>query len=640
MRSFLKFMSGLVKVVLCMIGLLVVVLALFLNACSRRVPDALARRIEDALCTDAICVRFDTAAFNLFEGITFNRMRLYARGMLGQPLVEVDSLHVGLTLRFGSSIPECIDSLSLRGLDFAEFPDFDRLGGLLADTAEDAGDDPGSSAYSWMMRPIDLDIRDFNFLGTRIETVTSRVTLRGRIFHFDDFRLHWAGENWPEHAIGELTHNIDEGSFRFSLDGYATPKPLYPIFHAIGANGVVRFCEDFSNFHSPLETKFELLQRDMASPTEIKVSLDGGGFDYLGMPLAHARAVVTYSEGGIRNQVKVKSLFAEHGTGVVSGDMELDPDCECLSMNLKSTVAVPVVARVISDFNAELASNVVAAISFDAPPTITASGKVSLDGSETVDLRGHITSVHPFTVIDVPVESADSDYALTEKYCDFPNMSASAFGGMVTGLVHLAEIPGTTNQEWMVHGVGEGTGLKFGDFCRDLFAYTNSFGGVLNGTFDLSAPLERGAFPTGFGHARVHDGIIARIPLFAGFTDYLAENIPGIDTVVTQSDLSGDFVCTNRQFRTENLLVEGGFFSMRASGRYRDIDHSLDFVAKVRLLREKTLAGKLIRIVTFPFNKFLEFRVFGTAEEPRWAYIGILDRVIDIFRGEDEEADE
>ena len=636
MHSLVKIVAAAVKILLFLIGLLAVALVLFLNACSRRVPEALARKVEDALCTDVICVRFDTMSFSIFDGPTLNHVRLYARGMLGPPLVEFNELHVGVSLRIGRPIVECIDSISLRGIDFEELPDFDALGNLLADTAEDSDE---SDAFSWMKRPIDLSVRDFNLLGTRIHSLTTRAAIRGRVFRFEDIRLNWSGADWPEHATGEITHDIDNGSFQILLDGFATPVPLYPIFHALGAESVVRLCNDFSNFHGPFETKLDLLQRNMDAPTEIKVSLRGSNFDYLGMPFTRAQAIVTYSEGGVKDLVRVKSFAAEHETGTVTGELELDPDCTFLTMDLKSTVAVPVIARVVADFDPELASNVVEALQFDAPPTMTVSGKVSVDGAGTADLRGHITSAHPFKVIGVPVASADTDYVLTEKYCDYPNVVASAFGGTVTGAVHLAEIPGTTNQEWSVRGVGEGTGLGFGDFCRDVFAYTNSFGGILDATFDISAPLAGKAFPTGTGRAKVRKGVIARIPLFAGFTDYLAKNIPGVENMVTQSDMSADFVCTNRQFRTENLLVEGGFFSMRAGGRYRDPDHSLDFVAKVRLFREKTLAGKLIRLVVFPFDKLLEFQVYGTAEAPEWRYIGLIDRIIDIFRSKDEEDD-
>lgn len=639
MRHLLKFVSVLFKTVTAAVALLAVALSLFLGICARRIPDALSQRIEDALCTDSICVRFDTAAFSLSDGFTFNHVRLYARGMLGPPLIETDRLHLDFSFRFGRPIAESIDTVIFEGLDFAELPDFDRIGALLVDAAkeaENAPEDAPVSAYAWLTRPIDFRIIGFNLLGTRVDDVDARASLRGETFYFRDLHMAWKGRDWQEHASGEFIFDHERNSFKFTLEGHATPPPLYPIFRAVGAEGVVDVCEDFSDYNGPLETKFELSLDGGDAPLEIALALRGGGFRYLGMPIPFARARITYSEGGVPGLVRVSGLYAEHETGSARAHIEIDPDFTRVTIDVKSTVAAPVITTV-AKLPPELASNILASVVFDVPPKMSVSGTFDIsDDSDAIDLHGHVKADDRFYVVGVPVDAAEGDFAITEKSFSLPDLSGRAFGGTVTGGVFLAEMPGPTNQDWFVRGVGEGSQLGFGDFCRDLFGITNSFGGTLNGTFDLSAPLEKGAFPEGSGRMEVRQGVIARIPLFAGFTDYLARSIPGVESMVTQSDISLSFTCRDGGFHTDDLLVEGGFFSLRAAGDYYDSDNSLNFTATARLFREKTLAGRFVRLIAFPFSKLLEFRVYGTPDAPEWRYIGLLDRLFNAlgFGGE------
>ena len=55
----------------------------------------------------------------------------------------------------------------------------------------------------------------------------------------------------------------------------------------------------------------------------------------------------------------------------------------------------------------------------------------------------------------------------------------------------------------------------------------------------------------------------------------------------------------------------------------------LNFTVRLQLLKNDSFLGKLVHPVMFPFTKLLlEFKVTGSAEDPKWSYISVLDRIL------------
>jgi hypothetical protein len=629
MERFRDILILLLKGVLGLLLVALVALGILLEACSRRLPDFLEKRLEDALCSDILCARFDSASFSLRDGLTLRQLRIYARGMIGPPLLAVGEARATVALRIGASAGDCLDAIHLRGLDFSTMPDLETLGPLLSGRR---GKD-GKSALDAFTRPVDVTVEDLDLLGIPVQELTARVSAHDHALAFESLSLRWPGSTGGvEHASGMARVGLSDGSYRLVLDGRATPASLYPLFHALGFNGVVRVCSWFSDFHRPPVARFDLVRSGKGTPVALRLFLRGANFRYRDIPIENAEALVTLAEDGRKGHVAVSNLRVKHATGSVTGDLGMDFDTDILHLDLDSSVEESAVVRG-SGVNTNLAGKILGAVACETPPSMVVSGQVAFAGNKPPEilLRGRVRS-GPFTVVDIPFAAGEGDFLLTERSLDLPGVRVSAFGGTVTGDVSLAKSPGpTTNGEWRVNLRGVSKGTSFGGFCQDVFDMTNHYGGILSAAFDLSIPLATNTFPTGTGSVVVRDGMIVRIPLFTGFTDYLADNIPGVETLVTQSDMKLDFVCTNGQFRTDNLLVEGGFFSLRAAGAYTHRDRKVDFLARARLFREKTLVGKVVRVVAFPFSKLLEFRAHGTLGAPKWEYIGLTDRIWDLL---------
>ena len=88
-----------------------------------------------------------------------------------------------------------------------------------------------------------------------------------------------------------------------------------------------------------------------------------------------------------------------------------------------------------------------------------------------------------------------------------------------------------------------------------------------------------------------------------------------------ESSGSMDFQIHDGVLSTDNLLIEGDLFSMKGRGTYNLVTDKFNFVVRANIFKQKTIAGKISRLVTLPFSRLLlEFKVFGSLENPDWSY--------------------
>ena len=61
--------------------------------------------------------------------------------------------------------------------------------------------------------------------------------------------------------------------------------------------------------------------------------------------------------------------------------------------------------------------------------------------------------------------------------------------------------------------------------------------------------------------------------------------------------------------------------------------NALDFNVRVQFARSDSLVGKVLHPIVWPFTKLLlEFKLTGTAEDPKWSYVTVLDRVMEVVK--------
>ena len=137
----------------------------------------------------------------------------------------------------------------------------------------------------------------------------------------------------------------------------------------------------------------------------------------------------------------------------------------------------------------------------------------------------------------------------------------------------------------------------------------------------------------GEGHISVIDGQIMRFKGFRGLMALLAEKVPGVSLFTDSTRASCDYTIENGVMKSDNIYIEGSVFSIKMYGAFDAVNGTLDFTARVQFVRNDSFFGKILHPLTWPFTKLLlEFRLTGTADDPEWSYISVIDRVVEVVR--------
>ena len=111
--------------------------------------------------------------------------------------------------------------------------------------------------------------------------------------------------------------------------------------------------------------------------------------------------------------------------------------------------------------------------------------------------------------------------------------------------------------------------------------------------------------------------------------DYLAKNIPGISSLVDQSNAEMEGSISNGVIRASKILVSGDVFTITGSGTYSMPEDKLDITARVRIFKNNSIIGRLANPITWTFSKLLmEFKVYGSIDDPKWEYVSVIERLL------------
>lgn len=138
---------------------------------------------------------------------------------------------------------------------------------------------------------------------------------------------------------------------------------------------------------------------------------------------------------------------------------------------------------------------------------------------------------------------------------------------------------------------------------------------------------------TGRGHLTVKDGQIMRLKGLSGLLDLMATHVPGIASFTDSTQASCDYVIEDGCIKSDNIYIEGQVFSIKIYGQHDFVNDRLDFTARVQFTKKDSLVGQVLHPLAWPFTKLLlEFKLTGSSEDPKWSYISVVDRVLEVAK--------
>ena len=567
-----------------------------------------------------IVFKCDSAAFGFRRGARMRGLRLYDRERMDpvKAVVSADSASVDFFLRrvriVGLKIPRLHDGYYLPG-------NLERNGRLDVEI-------PDVPSFSLtLIRP--------DVLGIAPEKVVATVRTNPRRAEFNDVCVSWPDIDRAMSVNGSAHIDFDEQRFHAVARGEARQSHIRPLLVTLDVPCAISYMDAFTGVTEPVPVSaswdVNLVNNDFRMHLDLHPMLGR----YNGVPMRRVDG-----ELGLEVCTRGTNLNCLTTIGPLSA---LDPKGRTLDGRL-AVVVTNDVTRLEFDAKSGLALKDILSIadclndgtldcvSCETPPEVTVSGTLMPDPAKQAENNIHGTvSFARGVFLESPVEDVSFSYSYVGDTISFDNISLRGKeGGRYTGKAKL-HVPASDPDSASFSLVFSCRNGSLGEIAEALGSDFGGRHGVVNSEVEVTGPISTNLYPyiNGRGRVRVTEGRLAQMKLFMGLTDYLAANVPGVASLVNQSQASVDYTITNGVFASNNILIEGDVFSIKAAGTYDISADKLDFTVRLQLLKNDSFLGKLDHPVMFPFTKLLlEFKVTGSAEDPKWDYISVLDRIL------------
>lgn len=494
--------------------------------------------------------------------------------------------------------------------------------------------------------PLDFEIPDIpvttivmtspSILGLTPDKVVCNVNMIPKMnsIAFNDIEIISPSRSGDIVLSGNALMDLENQKFTSHIKGMATQSQIRPLIETLDVQCALPYMDAFTDIPVPVKSDaffdVDLLTGDFGMDLKLDVEKMG---KYNSVPMAYAKGGINFNSkkiDGRRNLVtKIYVTDAEDCEGrKMSGWVMVDDftgkfkvayDCKT---ELKIEDAIK-----IADF---IDPSVFDFMEFDAGSCVTVEGFTGTS-SETLefnDLKGTVRA-EKGSLGGFKFSNLSGGYSLKEDVVTLDASLTGNDGGKVdfAGFILCEKFEEDKARFALKGSYRDGTLREWADALRlDL----GERKGNVDIDLDISGVASSNMWNTvnGSGKIKISDGHLARVKVFSGLTEFLAAKVPGVSFLVDQTQASADFKFTNGVFSTDNLYIEGGLVSIKGWGNYDIANDNLDFVIRVQFMKKESIAGKIIHPLTFLVTKtFLEFKVSGSIDDPKWENIQITDRI-------------
>lgn len=334
----------------------------------------------------------------------------------------------------------------------------------------------------------------------------------------------------------------------------------------------------------------------------------GTNFTFRSVDVTNFVTAIDYTN----DTLTLRDMCVQRTEGKANGWVCMDFARQRVSFDAVSTLAPHAAARI-------LGSNIYQFLSifrFEGPATVSAHGQVDYATFEKTDLSGTVTAYRTgwdrFMADEVTMEVSARGRSVL-----FTNIAGVAYGGVFGGCVRIVEIGATSiPPRYVVQAAIENA--DFNRVVHEVRGFTNQpYEGTLTATVTVSGAIGEGMGRTaqGAGKLEIRRGHLFQLPLLGGLSHFLSKIYPGLG-FASQTDLETHFTIADGAVCSDDIEMQGNVLSIWGKGCCR-FDGDLDVVVQVKLLR-RSYPAYVVRFVTFPVTKLLEFHLGGTIDDPRW----------------------
>lgn len=653
MKGKTKFMGRLFKysALTLLVFLLVAFLALFFF--EQPVPTWMLNQLTRRLSNGNVLVTAESASFRFSRGVKIRNVRMFDRHRHPmkakepvKPMLSASVVDLELNLhRIPWSWEHILQGVTLTNFKYLRLPE----GYYVPDSIEY----PGQPDFKEKNEPVELEMPEIKpfrvtLINPDILSVTPKyleipsVAFTRGSMRVPQLHLQWADSDTLMTLDGDVELDIDRQLVRGEVRGQARQHNIRPMLVALDILNALPFMDAFTKVEPPVPSicKYDVNLRN----NDLHIFLDlhpEGGFHH-GVPLKKVDGTVdirvfvrdTYQNARIMVGSPEKPLEVALADGTwMRGSIvyENTNDVGYVNFDVASHTSLSnalAIADVMRDGTLDC-------LAPETTPDMTLKGRLAVDPrhAKDNDLFGTIAFSRG-RLFTVPLNDASGAYHLKGTEVVFTNIVAKApHGGTIAGGARIS-IPDFKQDH-----------ASFGVYidCHDISLHDTAevFGidpsdrrGRVDAVVEFDGPLQTNIVSKlrGRGHVVCRDGHLAQMKLFAGLTDFMARNVPGISGVVNLSGGTMDYGLTNGVLTVSDARIEGNLFSIHARGKYDLVKDEIDFKAQVTLTRDRSVLDKLATPIKWPVgllsSMLLDFRVQGTRDNPTWTYNkNLMDRL-------------
>ncbi|MEI7898869.1 MAG: AsmA-like C-terminal region-containing protein [bacterium] len=616
MWKLLTFIGSVIRILFWLVLMLVLAGLVFLYLLERDMPTPLVRRLSAEISSDDYLVRIGRATYSLKSGLHLYSVKAFPKRVADSALISADEVTIEVALQPRLPMHERLLGVTLTNLSMPALPPKHPEKQKQADPV--IPDLP----------PFPLTVLNADVLGIKASRLTATIDLADKRIAVTEVAIRWPDKAFAMEVAGHVTFDFTKRLVSGNVKGQAFPENILPLLNVLHSRAAIRQINCFSKIERPVnaEATFDVNidRRDLA----LWLDLDVGPCAYRGVPMKYAKGpLVAYDTNNVTTVV-IGPLQAESSTGPFAGRLVYRQENESLELDASAAMDQQQLVTIINVLNhGELKP-----VRCDTPLRVSAKGVIALDSKSTATnaLAGH-AAFSEGALFNLQVADITSDFSMTGYTARFDNVSAtSSSGGKIAGDIEFFFPEYVATSTLFTTHVAL-SNIDLSDLSHAINV-TNTRVGLVSGSLTLSGRTSNRSTSSlsGEGKVLIRDGLIHRMRLFAGLTEYLVRTIPGISAIVNQSSGSMDFVIRNGTLHTENLLVEGDLLSIQGKGSYNIENETLNGVMRVNIFREKTIAGRITHFITLPFIRLLlEFKLAGTFDNPQWSYVNIVERITD-----------
>jgi len=595
------------------------------------VPKCICEYLQEKLSNAEIVVHFDSLSVGFIHGFRVERLRVFGltRKDPMEPILSADVI----------SVRPLSNKVKITALKFPRLHDgYYEVGTV----TEPIGENNGRFAFP-RIPDFDLELVRPDILGVAPARVTAHVMSDRTFLEFCNIHLIWPDAD-DRMAIDGFC-SIDLAAMRVfgQIEGLAKQPHIRPMLGdekrpvTLDVPVALPYFDAFTEVTKPVPASCAWDVNLVDNEFTIRIRLKPEMGRYNGVSLKEATGGVTlhvwWVDGKMQYETRVDVDSATDRLGrMFGGSLSVfgTNDVRVVRLDAQSGLAKDDTLDIIGYLNGGLLD----CFTCNTPPEVSARGVLATyaEQQNLNDLHGRL-ACQDARFFDIAVSNVTAHFDYVGDTMRFPDVTARArTGGRIACDARL-RFP-----EYDEARASYEVDLDYRDGSVEELSDVFKFDlGKRHGTVDAKMSLSSLLFTNeisrlnGRGHVVIRDGYLAQMRLFAGLTELLAEKVPGVGAVVNQSNASGDFTIDNGVLMSNNVRIEGALFSISAEGSYAIERDDLDFVVRVRLMKDDSIPGlrEFVRTLSWPFTKLLmEFRVHGPIDNPKWEYVSLLDRVI------------